>query len=167
MNEQEKKELQALCLDMKAERSVFIDPASIKLGPWTRYKCQYGCNAYGKNLCCPPHSPTAEETEKILADYRSGLLVMFGSTQISPTIAQLERALFLKNYYKVISFGAGPCKLCKECSLSNCTNPRLARPSMEACGIDVYATLRNNGINLEVLRSRQDAQKRIGLLLIE
>jgi hypothetical protein len=38
---------------------------------------------------------------------------------------------------------------------------------MEACGIDVYATVRNNGFSINVLKSKEETESCFGLLLIE
>ena len=168
MKPAEKKKIKKLCLAHKAVDAKFIDPAHVVVGYWTRYKCQYGCGAYGKSLCCPPNSPPPDETIQILSDYSTALLVRFGhKVRVSAAIAALEREVFLMDFYKVIGFGAGPCRLCKECNLLECKFPKLARPSMEACGIDVYATTRNCGFPLHVLTSRDERQNRYGLLLIE
>jgi len=168
MNSFDKEKIEALCVAHKAIDFKFIDPKSVVIGYWTRFKCQYGCGAYGKNLCCPPNSPTPDETQKILSDYNVGLLVHYGGdVKVTKAIASIERDIFLMNYYKVISFGAGPCRLCKECSLSECKVPKLARPSMEACGIDVYSTARNNGFPINVLTSKEEKENCYGLLLIE
>ena len=163
-----KEKIRNFCLAQKAIEAKFIDPASVVVGHWTRFKCQYGCGAYGKSLCCPPASPTPEETKNILSDYSLGLLVHFGSdVRITSAIATIEREVFLMDYYKAISFGAGPCRLCKECDMLECKFPKLARPSMEACGIDVYSTARNNGFPLQVLTSKEEKQNRYALVLIE
>lgn len=168
MIEDDKIEIRNLCREKKAINSKFIDPKSITIGCWTRFKCQYGCSAYNTNLCCPPYSPTPDETKKVIADYNLALLIHFGGDiKVSKTIVQIEREVFLKNYHKVISFVAGPCTLCKECSLSECDFPKLARPSMEACGIDVYSTARNNGFPINVLKSKDEERNHYGLLLIE
>jgi predicted metal-binding protein len=168
MNPAVKKKIKNLCLAQKAKDAKFIESAQIVVGYWTRYKCQYGCGAYGKNLCCPPNAPTPGETKKILSEYSSALLVRFGNkVKVTPAIAALEREVFLMDYYKVVGFGAGPCRLCDECSLSECRFPEEARPSMEACGIDVYATVRKSGFPLHVLTSEDERQNRYGLLLIE
>ncbi len=168
MNQSDKEEIEIFCRQHKALGTKFIDPKSIVVGYWPRYKCQYGCGGYGTNLCCPPHTPTADETKKIISDYNVGLLMHFGGdVRISKTVATIEREIFLKNYHKVISFGAGPCKLCKKCSLSECKVPKLARPSMEACGIDVYSTARNNGFPIYVLKSKDEIENCYGLILIE
>jgi len=36
----------------------------IEVGDWVRWKCMYGCKAYGKHLGCPPYVPLPEETRK-------------------------------------------------------------------------------------------------------
>jgi len=168
MVERDKTEIQALCIAMSAIDSRFIDPTSIAIAHWVKYKCQYGCSGYGKSLCCPPHAPTPEETKKIVAEYSLGLLIHFGGlVSVTKAIVEIERELFLRNYYKAIGFGAGPCKLCKQCSLSECRDPKHARPSMEACGIDVYKTARDNGFHIEVVKTHDDERNVFGLILVE
>jgi predicted metal-binding protein len=88
MIEQDKIDIQKLCLDKKAINCKFIDPGSIVVGYWPRFKCQYGCAGYGKSLCCPPHSPTPDETKKIVTDYKLRLLIHFGgNVPVTKTIA--------------------------------------------------------------------------------
>ncbi len=168
MDDKDKKKFQDLCKKNKAKNSKYIDPQSIVIGYWTRYKCQYGCPAYNKSLCCPPNCPGPDETKKIIADYKLGLLIHFGGgVGVTKTIVKIEREIFLHNYYKVICFGAGPCRLCKECPGTECKFPQLARPSMEGCGIDVYATARNNGFPIDVLKAKNEEENCYGLILIE
>lgn len=38
---------------------------------------------------------------------------------------------------------------------------------MEACGIDVYSTARNNGFPIYVLKSKDEIENCYGLILIE
>jgi len=42
-----------------------------------------------------------------------------------------------------------------------------ARPSMEACGIDMYATVQANGYPIEVVKDYSDDADYYGLVLIE
>jgi predicted metal-binding protein len=168
MIEKDKSEIQELCTAKNAIDSRYIDPASVAIAHWVRYKCHYGCSGYGKSLCCPPHSPTPDQTLKIVSEYSLGLLVHFAQIAgITEAIVEIERELFLRNYYKAIGFGAGSCKLCQECSLDQCRDPKHARPSMEACGIDVYATARSNGFPIDVVKTRDEQENCYGLLLIE
>jgi len=61
------------------------------------------------------------------------------SSGIRELVADLEREIFLAGFYKALSFGCGPCGLCKTCEIENgCRYPEKARPSMEAAGIDVF-----------------------------
>jgi len=83
-------------------------------------------------------------------------------------VANLEREMFLDGYYKAFAMACGPCNLCRECTLSHpCKYEDFARPSMEACGIDVYSTLANAGYELKVVRSYEEGCKFCSLLLIE
>ena len=168
MNKEEIKSVGQLCETRNIKQYKIIDPKSIVLGDWTRHKCQYGCPAYNTNLCCPPYSPDSESTKKIIDDYNIALLLHFGKEgKVSKNIVELERKIFLLNFPKTIGFGAGPCTLCKECNLNSCQNPKLARPSMEACGIDVYTTAKNNGFPIEVAKNKEYEQNYYGLVLIE
>ena len=83
-------------------------------------------------------------------------------------MADLERELFLDGYYKAFGMASGPCELCRTCDPARgCRHPYQARPSMEACGIDVYQTARNNGFRLEVVRSEDCLCAFVGLVLID
>ena len=46
------------CLDYLrengAEPALVIDPHTVVTAPWTTFKCQFGCEHFGKNHCCPP-----------------------------------------------------------------------------------------------------------------
>jgi len=60
-----------------------------------------------------------------------------------------------------------PASFEKECSFEGCRRPDQARPSMEACGIDVFATVRANGFPIEVVRDEGDEQHYYMLVLID
>jgi predicted metal-binding protein len=84
------------------------------------------------------------------------------------TIVNLEIKIFLDGYYKAWSMGSGPCRLCKECDLATaCKHGFEARPSMEACGIDVFKTARGNGFPIEVVKTHEEERNIFGLILVE
>jgi len=88
--------------------------------------------------------------------------------QIRELVAKIERDMFLDSFYKAFGMGAGPCHLCEKCDVTKpCKHPYEARPSMEACGIDVYQTVRNVGLNLEVVKSYEMPCTYCGLIVIE
>ena len=145
-----------------------IPAESVVTAPWVRMKCQFGCGGFNSSLCCPPHSPKPEETREVIACYRRALLVHCkGNVRPTKIVAKLEREIFLAGFYKAFGLGAGPCRLCRTCNLKECVRPDDARPSMEACGIDVFATARGNGFPIEVVRDYSSDENRYGVVLIE
>lgn len=152
----------------------YISTKDIVTGNWVRLKCQFGCDAYGTRLSCPPHSPAPEYTRKVLDEYSTVLLIGYQSESeklyrtLRNTIAVLEREIFLDGYYKAFSMASGPCGLCKTCNIkAPCKYPEKARPAMEACGIDVFQTVRNAGVEIKVVRTYNELCKSFGIILIE
>jgi len=161
-------------LEMGVDGAKVIDPGSVVTAEWVRMKCQFGCPGYGMSLCCPPHAPTPEITRKVVDSYEKAILLHRRlkkeqrSKVLNGTMARLEIEIFLDGYYKAWSMGSGPCRLCKECDLTGpCKHGYEARPSMEACGIDVYKTARGNGFSIEVVRTHDEERNVFGLILVE
>jgi predicted metal-binding protein len=157
-----------------------ISPASVATAPWVRWKCQYGCPGFGKSYGCPPHTPTDGETRRVLDSYRRALLCHL-RTEPGPDrrrrlkrfregLLDLEGELFKAGYYKAFCFLAGPCQSCRECACLRqepCMDPYRARPSLEACGIDVYQTARGNGFTIQPLRTQAEPRNTFCLVLVD
>lgn len=104
----------------------------------------------------------------MLDEYEHAVLFEAPANVTKGIAVKLEREVFLAGYYKALGLGSGPCQLCAECAFElGCRHPDEARPAMEACGIDVYATARKHGFTIDVVRSRRDPQHYFGLVLIE
>lgn len=154
-----------------------ISPArQVVTAEWVRLRCQYGCSEYGQCLTCPPHSPTPETTRKVLDEYRTGILIHGDQWKLVREIAHtLEREIFLAGYYKAFTFPCGPCWRCKTCvaqlrrqgKKAACKHPDLARPAMEAAGIDVFSTARGVGLPIKVVDSEKSPQDYYALVLVE
>ncbi|MCL2669424.1 MAG: DUF2284 domain-containing protein [Syntrophaceae bacterium] len=157
-----------------------ISPTDVVTALWVRWKCQFGCGGYGHSYCCPPDTPTPEETRKVLDGYRRALLCHIRTT-VGPdrrgrlkaflkALLALEREAFKDGYYKAFVFLAGPCVGCTECGKERkepCTDRSGARPAMEACGIDVFQTARNSGFAIQTLRTREEPLNTFGLMLVD
>ena len=163
-----------LAVQFGAVDAKLIKTCDIVVSDWVRLKCQYGCGGYGKRLTCPPYSPTPEEFRKVLEGYGWAILQKFKPkrpeyewTSPHEIVTKLERKAFLKGYYSAFGLACGPCPYCDECNLEECVHPDVARPSMEACGIDVYATVRKAGFDLKVVKSRDEEPTYFGLLLVK
>jgi predicted metal-binding protein len=154
--------------ELGARRAKVIKAGSVEVAEWVRLKCTYGCGGYGSSRLCPPHSPTPETTRRVLSEYRRAILVEGGEKKPREITPALERDLFLTGYYKAFAFASGPCGLCAECDPDEaCSHPDRARPAMEACGIDVYATVRAAGWEIEVVRTEEDTPHFFGLVLVD
>ena len=168
-----------------ASATKVVEVAKIKTGAWTRMKCQYGCPNYGATLCCPPYTPDYETTQKFLSEYQYGIIVEYTmqldgygpenfanadmkvSNGLLDILLDLERQAFLLNRYRAFALKAGRCRLCDSCNLKKCVHPMQARPSLEACGIDVFALANDNGFKMEVIKGKITELKIYGMVLVE
>ena len=169
------KDLQVLiekALAAGASAARVVDVNTIKTGSWTRWKC-------------PPYSPDYEATQRFLSEYQKGIIVQY-TMQLDPTgpadferadlqlsnellriLLELEREAFLLNHYKAFALKAGRCRLCEKCNLEHCVHPTKARPSLEACGIDVFALARDNGFDMDVVTGPITKLDIYGMVLVE
>jgi len=156
-----------------------VPAESVVTAAWVRLKCKFGCAYYNASLLCPPRTPTPEETAAVIKCYQWAMLAAWDTPperderralrkKMHLAMLAMERGIFLDGYYKALAFVAGLCNLCPECDVNaECQKPGVPRPSMEACGIDVFTTMANAGYKLEV-RTRSDQHYTMcGLILIE
>lgn len=172
----------AIALGASAAKEIAV--SSIRRGAWTRMKCQFGCEQYGKCLCCPPYIPDYDFMDRFLHEYEEALLVQYkrpitaddlkhwqkadgdASNGLLHILVRLEQQAFFMNHYKAFALKAGKCYLCPVCNLKHCIHPDLARPSAEACGIDVFALANDNGFDARVYRTMPKELTLYGLLLV-
>lgn len=156
-----------------------IPPSIVVTAPWVRWKCQFGCSGYDQSYCCPPHTPTPEETRRVLDGYNRALLFHIETLyskgrekrkKFLQMLIDLEAEIFKDGYYKAFVLLAGPCDVCRQCAKSEgkaCNDRYRARPSMESCGIDVFQTARNNGFHIETLRVKEAPLNNFCLMLVD
>ena len=122
------------------------------------------------------------EADPKLAAKQSRRALSNSAAKVQKTMAELERTAFLAGCYKAFSMSAMPCALCEACVIEEmqkkdqaifpldgikCRNKDIMRPSMEACGIDVFKTLTNAGCKPEVLKSTRENVELYGLILLD
>jgi len=160
-----------------------INAADVCIDERVRLKCQIPrCDSYGQNLMCPPYVPSVAEFRTQLSLFSTALLL-----QISASIKQVssdvyapanklhdlvnrgEKAAFEAGFRFATGLIGGCCRLCEECVIvagsTKCRFPFKARPSMEAIGIDVFATTEKAGC--AVTFPINDEVTWTGLILIE
>jgi predicted metal-binding protein len=179
----QQKDLEKYCrlaLDGGASDAVPIHPGSVITAPWVRIKCQFGCPVYGMGHCCPPHTPTHDQTRAILDSYGRAILFHIEAPATEgrgkrykaymEMLIELEGTLFKDGYYKAFVFLSGPCNKCKKCGIltgNPCVHMGQVRPAMEACGIDVFQTARNNGFFIKTLSKKEDTHNDYCLMLVD
>ncbi|WXG44437.1 MAG: DUF2284 domain-containing protein [Promethearchaeati archaeon SRVP18_Atabeyarchaeia-1] len=159
----------------------WIDPAKIIVSQWVRMKCTFGCPEYGRNASCPPNTPSVPECEKFFKEYKESVVFHFPkkvdkpedrhawTKKVSLSLLELEREVFLSGYRKAFLLVMDSCGLCEECTgnRQTCKQPRLSRPTPEALAVDVFATVRQIGYPIEVLRDYSETMNRYAIMLIE
>ncbi|MBS7655966.1 DUF2284 domain-containing protein [Candidatus Bathyarchaeota archaeon] len=162
--------IKRLALKFDVSEAKVIKTSKIIVENWVNWKCRYGCPDYGKWLTCPPYAPKPEETKSLFKEYKIALLFRLpDKIKLYNILNKLEREFFLQGYYKAFGLGGGHCPYCEKCTLDfkACKNPLLARPSMEACGINVFETAKNAGFPIKILKEKNQKVYRFGLVLIK
>lgn len=156
----------------------WIDPKKIVVSDWVRLKCMFGCEEYGC-AACPPNVPAVEECRNFFREYKNSVVLHFEkisddpadrrewAKQINSKLLKAERAIFLAGYHKAFLTLMSRCNLCRECTKDRlqCKNPRLRRPTPEGMAVDVYATVRQYGFPIKVLKDYSEKLNRYAFLM--
>ena len=159
----------------------WITTDQILVSQWVRFKCIFGCNAYGKGGACPPSVPSVQECREFIGGYKHAVIFHFEkvlqnpdergqySREINMKLLELEREVFLAGYHKAFLLFIDKCRICEECpgTRIDCKNLNSSRPGPESLGIDVFSTVRNVGYEIEVLTDFTQKMNRYAFLLVE
>ncbi|MBU4566575.1 MAG: DUF2284 domain-containing protein [Desulfarculus sp.] len=178
--------LRLQALELGADKAAIIDTSAISVSEAVTFKCLVPrCPNYASCANCPPHAPTPEEFRRVLAGFSKAILfnkrfapeVMLSPDQeaarteafrsIFELAAKLESAAFYAGHYLSFGLAAGSCRnvLCRDqkaCAVLEskaCLFPALARPSMEAVGIDVFQLAALAGWDMQPLGREAQADK--------
>jgi predicted metal-binding protein len=136
------------------------------------------CASYGKSAHCPPHAPKPAEARKLLKSFQKALLFKIGvATKVLMTdesneafrktyeiASELEAAAQKAGFVRTKGLAAGSCLpvFCKKnkCQVveegKKCRFPSLARPSMEAVGINVFKLVQDVGWEIQPITRDTD-----------
>ena len=159
----------------------WVEPKDIVVSQWVRLKCMFGCPDYGKNASCPPNVPSVSECRQFFNEYSATAIFHFEKTvdkpedrtawakQINQALLKLEREVFLSGHQKAFLLFMDSCDMCADCpgTRAGCKSPKLARPTPEAMGIDVFSTVRQCGFPIKVLDNYAQPMNRYAFLLID
>lgn len=163
-----------------------IEIPAVVVDERVRLKCQVPlCDSYGRNLMCPPYVPSVAEFRVALEKFGQAILLLVSARlperpvgpsanvfapakKLHDLVNKGEKMAFEKGFRFATGLIGGCCRLCDECEGTRpggiCRHPFKARPSMEAMGIDVMATLERAG--LKTVFPVSDVVTWTGLLLL-
>lgn len=181
-------ELKKSAIDLGADNAKEISTSIISIQDEIVELCKEPlCESYGESINCPPHTITPREFRENIRDYQKALIFKI---DVDPEIllsdkrfetfktiyeiaAQLETLSLKAGYFLSKGFTAGSCKpvFCSEyeCQAlidgSSCRYPDLARPSMEALGINVFKLIKDVGWDIyPITRESEPESVQSGLL---
>ncbi len=166
--EKDLQKLEAFAKEQGALEATRIPIEKVVIDERVYYKCLYGCPNYSTSKMCPPNTPHPRDFERALRKHQWGILVKTRPQDITEIVVAVEREAFLLGHYLALGLKGGSCWLCSECTAPEepCRYPEKARPAMEALGIDVFATLKNAGINASIKKSGEEEWFFHGLILV-
>jgi predicted metal-binding protein len=122
---------------------VVFDPRSF-------LKCRFGCNRWGKYWTCPPNlGISPREFREAFERYGTAVVIRSSDPKVGQdvTLAIEKEAMILGCSY---AFAMALCVQCETCAYPEpCEHPHLARPSMDAYGVDIGQTVEAVGFKVE------------------
>lgn len=157
----------------------WINPNEIIVSQWVRVKCMFGCSDYGLGAC-PPNTPSVNECKEFFREYNNAVIIRlkkFADKEAYPSdwskvmtknLLEIERKIFLDGFPKSFLLNQTCCNNCKHCTgiRLECKDKKNSRPSPEAFAVDVYQTLKNVGMDLQVVSENPSEMNRIAILMI-
>lgn len=155
----------------------FIETESIIFEERVKLKCMF-CGKFDKNRRCPPY-PSGIDLKASIKEYENCMVVYTvfhykneqemtfvrreSTNYLHKSLLALEKILWKNEQVLGISFIGGSCKLCKDGCGITCRNPLNSRIPVEATGINVLSTLKNE-LNIEIKFNEPGILYRVGLL---
>jgi len=172
-------------IELGATRAAIVKVEEIPVDERVTLKCQIPrCFGYGAGAHCPPNTLKPAELRELLKKYRwavfftkdvpSEVIVREKATVkerveayqgVFKIVSELESMAFYDGHYLAFGFGAGSCRhtfcgqheTCQALQGQRCRFSILARPSMEAVGIDVYRMVAAAGWEIYPIGSNMKA----------
>jgi len=160
-------------LELGATAAAVIRAEDIPVDDRVPLKCQIPrCFGYGAGAHCPPNTLKPAELRELLQPYQWAVLFILDVPpevivrdkatikervavyqQVFRIVSDLESQAFYDGHYFAFGFAAGSCRhtfcgreeTCQAMEGKRCRFSLLARPSMEAVGIDVYHLVARQG----------------------
>jgi predicted metal-binding protein len=157
----------------------FIYSAQVIVQYGIRQRCQYSCELAHQSTLSPPLSAAANDTRRMLDEFRYGLMVRrevpISDTEFrdvwkdfSEKMLEFERESFLRGFPKAFVPAVGSCLFGHvDESLRPCEYPGKARPTFEAVGVNLGETLEMINWEKHLVRDAHEDFPMFGLIMLE
>jgi predicted metal-binding protein len=138
-------------IESGASEAKLLDTGKIVFDPRSYLKCRFGCNRWGKYWTCPPNLDISPESfMEAFERYTTAIIIKTTDPKKGQAITlDIEKEAML-NLGCTFAFAMVLCVECDECACPDpCLHPHLARPSMDAYGIDIGKTVAPLGFKVE------------------
>lgn len=128
-----------------------INTEQIVFDPRSHLKCRFGCNRWGKFWTCPPHlNLTQEQFLEAFKKYQTAIFIRTADPEKGQKVALAVEKEAMLSYNYQFAFAMVLCVQCDSCSYpESCRYPHLARPAMDAYGVDIGQTVQQLGLQVE------------------
>ena len=157
------------CVELGAGKARLIDTGQIVFDPRSHLKCRFGCNRWGRFWTCPPHLSISQEMfMEAFQKYEKAIVIKTADPRVGQEVAvAMEKEAMLHNGCG-FAFALALCVQCEECAYPDpCLHPHLARPAMDAYGMDIAKTLEPLGLKVEYDKGGQLLPVWYSMVLLE
>ncbi len=139
-------------LELGASEAKLIGADQVVFDLRSHLKCRFGCNRWGKYWTCPPHMEISMEGFMEAFDrYETGILLKCNDPKVGQEVSLAIEKEAMLHHDCSFAFALALCVLCDPCAYPEpCVSPHLARPSMDAYGIDIGKTVEPFGFKVEL-----------------
>ena len=151
MKQEDNAKLVNKAIELGATSAKTVKTNQIVFDPRSYLKCRFGCNRWGRYWTCPPNLDISPESfMESFGKYENAIIIQSPDEETGQdvTLSIEKEAMFGSGC--MFAFAMVLCVQCEKCSFPEpCRFPHLARPSMDAYGIDIGKTVEKVGFEVK------------------
>ena len=134
-----------------ASEAKLIDTDQVVFDPRSHLKCRFGCKRWGRYWTCPPHMTLSQEAfMEAFQHYRKAVVIKTDDPKIGQEVALAVEKEAMLSFGDPFALALALCVMCEPCAYPDpCVYPQLARPTMDAYGMDIGKTLQSLQFTVE------------------
>lgn len=145
---------ESLCsraIELGALEARLIDTRQIVFDPRSFLKCRFGCNRWGRYWTCPPNLALGrEEFMEAFERYAKAMIIKASDPKKGQEIGLAIEKEAMMTCGCIFAFSMFLCVQCEKCAFPEpCLHSHMARPSMDAYGIDIGKTVEPLGFTVQ------------------